>query len=55
MSLKENNNKLCETIKGQKYKIICINDSESVNFEKTQKELIESFEVILKNKSSFEK
>lgn len=43
-------------IKRQKYKMICLNDSNpDLDFEKYQKELIEAFETILPEKSSFEK
>lgn len=45
-----------EYIKEQKGKVICLNDSNSkLDFEETQKKLIECFESILPNKSSFEK
>lgn len=45
-----------EAIKKQKYKLICINDSDhGFNFEIEKKRLVESFETILPDKSSFEK
>ncbi|MBQ8833645.1 MAG: Stealth CR1 domain-containing protein [Oscillospiraceae bacterium] len=47
---------MISAIKKQKYKAICINDSDpNLDFEKYQKELIEAFETILPEKSSFEK
>ena len=51
-----NNKKIVKTIKNQKYKCVCLNDSDSnVQFEKAKNEIIEAFERILPNKSSFEK
>ncbi len=49
---------VCNVIKKQKNKMLCINDSDSItaeNFERFKKEIIESFNIILKDKSSFEK
>lgn len=55
-SLDNENDELINCIKKQKHKTICINDAKlNINFAKTQKELIEAFEVILPDKSSFEK
>ena len=49
------NIELMNTIKKQKYKCICLNDANILkNFEKTKQELIECFEEILPNKSSYE-
>ena len=51
----ENEEKLYEAIRQQKYKMICINDSiELKNFELAKKKTIESFEYILNEKSEFE-
>ena len=49
---------LFRTIRRQKYKIVCINDSSDLSeteFEELRDELIRSFEEILPEKSSFEK
>lgn len=54
-TLKNENKEIYNTIEKQKYKIICINDSDSIDFEKVKKELQNSFERILPEKSSFEK
>lgn len=52
----EDNSKLIETIKGNKYKVICINDSdENIDFEKCKNEINKAFEQKLYEKSSFEK
>ena len=52
----KDNTKLIETIKKQKYKFVCINDSDkNVDFEKCKKEINDSFDTILGDKSSFEK
>lgn len=54
--LNNNNDKLYSSIINKKYKVLCINDSNpDIDFESTQKKLIESFEYILPEKSSFEK
>lgn len=52
----EEENKLISAIRKQKYKIICINDSELNNekFDKIKEEVKESFEKILPEKSAFE-
>lgn len=53
--LSEDNHKLYQTIKGQKKKMICINDANTqIDFERTKNELLEAFRVILPRKSSFE-
>jgi len=39
----------------QKYKVVCLNDAENLDFEKVQKQAVAAFESILPNKSSFEK
>jgi len=51
----EDNKYLHEAIQNQKYKMICISDDENIDFEKTKKEVINSFEKILPDKCSFEK
>lgn len=56
--ISRNNRTIVEDIKNKKYKILCINDAETssdINFEKTKKELIDAFECVLNEKSSFEK
>lgn len=52
-----NDNELAlSAIKEQKYKLICLNDTVNINgFEKVKKEIKESFNVILPNKSRYEK
>lgn len=53
--LKNDNKDIINAIKNNKYKIICINDSDiDCNFEKAKKEIITVFEEKLKDKSSFE-
>jgi hypothetical protein len=48
-------NELYQAIRQQKYKMICVNDTEEcVDFEATRDGLNESFEAILPNRSSFE-
>lgn len=54
MTLGENNDKIYKAIEKQKFSIVCINDATFVDFEKTKEELIESFEKILSEKSSYE-
>lgn len=50
-----NNEKVVNDIKRQKSKMICLNDSSMrFDFEKTKKEIIDAFETILPEKSSFE-
>lgn len=44
-----------ETIRKQKYPVICINDSREDGFEEWKSKLLKSFESILPEKSSFEK
>jgi len=54
--INQNNKRLIDTITGQKCKMICINDSiELDNFESVKNEVNVGFEVILNNKSSYEK
>ena len=49
-------NELCDAITGQRYDMICLNDGEiPVDFESLKKRLIQAFEVILPEKSSFER
>ncbi len=51
----DDNRKIISTIKKQKYKMICLNDNAEIHdFEKTKKEINDSFETILGDKSSFE-
>lgn len=46
----------CDYIKQQKGKVVCLNESDDiVDFEGTQKKLIDAFETILPEKSGFEK
>ena len=52
----DNVNEISDIIKSQKNHIVCLNDTDdSCNFEKDKKILIEAFEEILPEKSSFEK
>ena len=52
----EYNKMVYEKIKKQKMKMICVNDMVSnKNYERIKQELIEAFETILPEKSSFEK
>lgn len=54
--LSDNNKKIINDIKKQKYKCVCVNDvGEYKNFEKIKQELNNAFEFLLKEKSSFEK
>lgn len=54
--LSNDNAKLYSALKKHKKKIICINDAnEKIDFEHTKRELLEVFEEILPEKSSFEK
>jgi len=51
----KDNKLLCDSIKKQKYKLLCLNDtSDEIEFDKAKQEIIEAFEVILSEKSSFE-
>ena len=56
-TIKNNNiSELINSINKQKYKMICINDSEEdFEFEKVKMEIIKAFEKILPKKSEFEK
>lgn len=45
---------ICRTIERQQYKAICINDTESIDFEETKKRVNEAFEKALPEKSSYE-
>ena len=56
LELGENNSKIYEAIKKQKYHVLCINDSNiKVDYQRTKEELKKCFESILPEKSSFEK
>lgn len=47
--------KICETIKNQKCKMVCLNDDASIeNFEEKKKNIISSFRKILPEKSQYE-
>lgn len=47
---------MCDVIRRQRYKIICCNDSVDIdNFNQRKEQLNEAFEIILGEKSSFEK
>jgi len=47
---------ICDSLKKKKHKLLCINDGETKeNFETQKKKLNECFEIILPEKSSFEK
>ena len=46
---------ICNAIDEQKYKLICINDSEKIqDIEKMKDKILKSFDKKLKNKSRFE-
>lgn len=50
------NSKVYNAINKQKYKVLCINDSdETIDFEETKRNLCQCFDEILPEKSSFEK
>lgn len=52
----DDNSWLKDQLKNNKYKLICLNDSDSLkDFEKTKEEMKNLFEELLPNKSSFEK
>lgn len=56
MALTDNNDGIFDTIRSSKHKVICINDADpKLNFNDTQKRLIETFEIVYPEKSSFEK
>lgn len=57
MYLQQVDTELCESLKSQKYKIMCINDIEcsEAEFQKQRAMLISAFESILPGKSSFER
>jgi len=55
MKLSDENSEIIHSIKNNKYKMICINDSDNTyNFDEAKQEIIESFEYILPEKSDFE-
>lgn len=55
-AVEKNNQKIVDCITEQKYKMICINDSDKdIDFEKCKKEINDAFEKILNEKSTFEK
>lgn len=45
---------ICEAIQKQKYKAICINDADAADFDQAKKRVIEAFEKVLPEKSSYE-
>lgn len=54
-TMSNDNTKLINVIKREKYKIICINDADtSICFEKAKNEINETFDKILNEKSKFE-
>lgn len=56
LSVSEHNDKICQTIIGNKYKTVCINDSNKIeNFELQKRIINQAFEKKFPNKSSFEK
>lgn len=51
----DKNQKIIDTIKKQKYQMICLNDNSEIHdFDKTKQEIIDAFETILPCKSDFE-
>lgn len=58
ITITDNDIEVCNLIESQKKKLLCINDHEKIteaNFKKFKKDIIDSFEKILPEKSSFEK
>ena len=54
-TITDNNKDIYDGIKRQKHKLICLNDvSNNFDFEKAKNEIIEAFETILPEKSTFE-
>ena len=53
-SIGTDNNELIKSIINKRYKMICMHDSENLDFEKAKKEIIDAFEKILPEKSNFE-
>lgn len=50
-----NNQRILEILEKQKYKMVCLNDSDNIeDFDKTKENLINSFDSILPKKSEFE-
>lgn len=55
-AVSRNNQEIVDTIKKQKYKMICINDSDkNINFDRCKDEINSAFDYILPDKSTFEK
>ena len=54
--IKESNfNRVCSAVKTGKHKIICINDTDNtINFEDKKQKILDSFQILLPEKSSFE-
>lgn len=53
--VKNNCDEICNSIRSQKYKMICINDTiECIDFENVRNEIKDAFETILSEKSQFE-
>ena len=46
---------VCDAIRNKRYKFICINDSDQVDFEPTKEKLNGAFQEVFPNKSSFER
>lgn len=56
INLENENKEFVENVINGKYKMVCINDSdETIQFDKVKNEMIQMFEKILPEKSSFEK
>lgn len=52
----ENNiEEMCQAIERGTYKMICVNESEVEHFEETKQKVIQAFEVLLSEKSEFER
>lgn len=45
---------LCDAIRTSKYKTICINDADEIDFEMARKQVNEAFESVFSEKSAFE-
>ena len=54
--LGENNQHIFDSIKKKKYSVVCINDSSlDIDFENTKKDLTDAFDLILNERSEYEK
>ena len=54
MNVTRDLDEICECIVQKRYKTICVNDGENVDFETAKRRLHQAFEKVLPNRSSFE-